>query len=230
MTRWARFGHRLQPISTLDSKKGKRNWRKTKTKTSEKDDDVNGFVAFQRKCKASQGTEARDERLEVEVKRERRREERRLKRQRQKLSSKVCFQCQQPGHEMADCPQAMENFESGAGICFCCGSTEHGMQHCTSRFAEGDLPFAKCFICGEMGHLSRSCSQNPRGLYAEGGSCRTCGSVEHYQRDCTKRLREEAGDAEATASMWRPGESVDALEPSPKPRPPSPKRAKVVIF
>jgi len=169
--------------------------------------------------------------LEEFVRKDRRREDRRLKRQQNKLNNRVCFNCRQRGHDLANCPEVVGDVDHGTGVCFKCGSTEHKVQQCKVKVAHGQFPFAKCFICGEVGHLSRSCPDNPRGLYPNGGCCNNCGSVEHYKKDCPE-LQQKKGLLEMTLPTLSSQTKVDEEPTLQRPRhsgPPT-KKTKVVKF
>lgn len=106
----------------------------------------------------------------------------------------LCFQCRQPGHELADCP-LKSGVDHVANICYCCGSTEHKLSDCSkyraSKKNDKNLPYAKCFICHKLGHLTRSCSSNEHGIFPKGGNCRLCNSVNHLSKDCPKSTEQE---------------------------------------
>lgn len=155
--------------------------------------------------------------LEEFVRKDARREARRLKRQEQKQQTLVCFNCRKPGHDLASCPQVVNDLDHGRGICFKCGSTEHKVNQCKAKVSHGQFPFAKCFICGQVGHLSRSCPDNPRGLYPNGGSCNHCGSVEHFKRDCPE-LQKKKGTMETTLSILDARTNVDEEPALKKPK------------
>ena len=126
------------------------------------------------------------------LKRERRRAEKTLARSK-KL---VCFNCRQPGHMLADCPNTenikMEDMPKAAGHCFKCGSLEHSSKDCKSKLRrENAYRFAVCFICKQEGHLAKACPDNPKGLYPNGGGCVFCGSVEHLKRDCPRKAEKD---------------------------------------
>merc|ERR1711892_341157 len=130
--------------------------------------------------------------LEATLKKERRIAEKTLARSK-KL---VCFNCREPGHMLADCPNAKaEDADMGhaaSGHCFKCGSLEHTSKYCKSKLKrENAYRFAVCFICKQEGHLAKACPDNPKGLYPKGGGCVFCGSVEHLKRDCPRKVEKD---------------------------------------
>lgn len=102
--------------------------------------------------------------------REGRSNRRRLDRKNERDSSRICFNCREPGHCVEQCPAVLKSNEVGTGICYKCGSTEHSVNRCKVRVEPGKYPYATCFICKEQGHLSKQCPDNPRGLYPNGTS------------------------------------------------------------
>merc|ERR1712198_725963 len=132
--------------------------------------------------------------MDEALKRERRKAEKTLARSK-KL---VCFNCREPGHMLADCPNkndlTRDTMPGAAGHCFKCGSLEHTSKDCKSKLKrENAYRFAVCFICKQEGHLAKACPDNPKGLYPNGGGCVFCGSAEHLKRDCPSKL-EMMGD------------------------------------
>jgi len=126
--------------------------------------------------------------LEATMKKERRIAEKGLARSK-KL---VCFSCREPGHMLADCPNAMTEVHAASGHCFKCGSLEHTSKDCKSKLKrENAYRFAVCFICKQEGHLAKTCPDNPNGLYPKGGGCVFCGSVEHLKRDCARKVEKD---------------------------------------
>jgi len=130
--------------------------------------------------------------MDEALKRERRKAEKTLARSK-KL---VCFNCREPGHMLADCPNkndvTCDTMPGAAGHCFKCGSLEHTSKDCKSKLKrENAYRFAVCFICKQEGHLAKACPDNPKGLYPNGGGCVFCGSVEHLKRDCPRKLEKD---------------------------------------
>jgi zinc finger CCHC domain-containing protein 9 len=104
------------------------------------------------------------EKLEREVRSNKRRERRQVERE----NKRVCYKCRKPGHSVNECPQIDNDTEQGTGICYKCGSTEHSVYNCKVKVEPGKYPYAKCFICNEIGHITKQCPDNPRGLYPNG--------------------------------------------------------------
>lgn len=130
--------------------------------------------------------------MDEALKRERRKAEKTLARSK-KL---VCFNCREPGHMLADCPNkndvTCDTMPGAAGHCFKCGSLEHTSKDCKSKLKrENAYRFAVCFICKQEGHLAKACPDNPKGLYPNGGGCVFCGSVEHLKRDCHRKVEKD---------------------------------------
>lgn len=132
------------------------------------------------------------EEMKEVLKRERRRAEKNLA----NSKKNVCYQCRQPGHILADCPQGGGGKNKKDRNCFKCGSKDHSSKECQSKLKGADAyRFAKCFVCGQDGHLAKSCPDNPRGLYPKGGGCRFCGSVEHLKSECPRKSEKDARSA-----------------------------------
>merc|ERR1711915_142580 len=142
-----------------------------------------------KKLKSSGATK---QEIDEAIKRERRRAEKTLARSK-KL---VCFNCREPGHMLADCPNkkdvTCDTMLGASGHCFKCGSLEHTSKDCKSKLKrENAYRFAVCFICKHEGHLAKACPDNPKGLYPKGGGCVFCGSVEHLKRDCPRKVEKD---------------------------------------
>jgi zinc finger CCHC domain-containing protein 9 len=198
-----------------------------------KEEDAKRLIKLQRDL-AAKG--ASGEELREALKLERRRAEKELARSKKS----VCFHCRQPGHVLADCPQAQKEQlkrskgDLHAGMCFKCGSTEHSSRDCASkRKGEDAFAFAVCFVCKERGHLAKACPDNPRGLYPKGGGCRFCGSVEHLKSECPRKVEKDARD-EIRAETINAGSLEDEPEikraRTQKKAAQSAKRSKVVTF
>ncbi|KAL0965291.1 hypothetical protein UPYG_G00279350 [Umbra pygmaea] len=205
-------------------------------KTEYDNEDVNGFKEYLRsrgsgmsKIGGSVWMEGLGEDVETALKKDQRREDRRIKRQSDKKSNMVCFKCRQPGHGLADCPEAEGDEELGVDICYRCGSTEHEIQRCRVKIdpALGEYPYAKCFICSKTGHLSSSCPDNPKGVYAAGGCCGLCGSVEHFQKNCPEH---QFSSNQVTVGWLSNNVSADYEDVYVPEKKASPKKAKIVVF
>lgn len=143
------------------------------------------------------------------IRKKRREEELKMRKEEKHL----CFKCRQPGHSMANCPQAGE--QDSSDICYFCGSAEHRLFECLkwkqSGKKEQNLPYAKCFICGKKGHLTRSCAKNENGVYPKGGKCIICGSVNHMVKDCSKNKDKEKPEEEMILKTYGDvSQSIDA--------------------
>ena len=147
---------------------------------------------LQKLHKQLKGTGMPKQELEAAMKKERRIAEKSLARSKKF----VCYNCREPGHMLADCPNAKaEESDLGhaaSGHCFKCGSLEHTSKDCKSKLKrENAYRFAVCFICKQEGHLAKACPDNPKGLYPKGGGCVFCGSVEHLKRDCPRKVEKD---------------------------------------
>ncbi|XP_066275046.1 zinc finger CCHC domain-containing protein 9-like [Branchiostoma lanceolatum] len=230
-TPWNKLKQDLPGKPSAKKRLGKRSNVSVPTTTARADGDLRN------KQREDNDSEQLDKQLQEVLVRTKRSEERRLKRIKKKTSSKVCYHCRQPGHEMSECPQMTGDVEQGTGICFRCGSTEHKSAKCAARnipeqTGKRDLPFAKCFICGESGHLARACPDNPRGLYPNGGCCKHCGSVEHHQWQCPNNTA--LGESEVIQVSTMDNHTSADLEVIPrakvKGQPPARKGPKIVKF
>jgi len=149
--------------------------------------------------------------IDVLIKKERRSCENELNR----IKKKVCLNCRQEGHWLAQCPKAnssgvkesaKENkqLKPNSGLCFKCGSLDHSSKECKSKLkGENAFRFAVCFICNEEGHLAKACPDNPKGLYPNGGGCIFCGSVEHLKRDCPRKVEKDSRSEVTVGTMSR---------------------------
>ncbi|KAI0722332.1 hypothetical protein C8T65DRAFT_628990 [Cerioporus squamosus] len=102
---------------------------------------------------------------------------------------RLCYNCRQPGHESAACPQPRS---VAAKQCYSCGGVGHIQAECPSLKQNSGQ---KCYNCGRFGHFARSC---PNGAF--GGrpappgrtlastlpaiKCYRCGGPNHMARDC----------------------------------------------
>jgi len=148
--------------------------------------------------------------IDVLIKKERRSCENELNR----MKKKVCLNCRQEGHWLAQCPRAnssgvketkeKKELKPNSGLCFKCGSLDHTSKDCKSKLkGENAFRFAVCFICNEEGHLAKACPDNPKGLYPKGGGCIFCGSVEHLKRDCPRKVEKDSRSEVRVGTMSR---------------------------
>merc|ERR1712037_438264 len=104
------------------------------------------------------------EEVKETLKRERRRAEKALARR----TKHVCFNCRQPGHDLAECPQASSGPKkptaaSSGKICFKCGSNEHTSRDCESRLKGADaFAFATCLYARRRDTWPRRARTTPR--------------------------------------------------------------------
>lgn len=126
----------------------------------------------------------------------------------------LCYQCRQPGHTLANCPQAGN--EDSVDICYFCGSSEHKLSDCgkyksASKKKEQTLPYAKCFICNKKGHLTSKCKDNEKGVFPKGGKCIICGSIDHMVKDCARNKDKDKPEEEINLKTYNDlSYSVDA--------------------
>ena len=148
-----------------------------------------------------------DTEIRIIIRKKRREEENKV----HKEMKHLCFNCRQPGHSLANCPQAGD--EESSDICYFCGSSEHKLSECNKYKSSGrkqeNLPFAKCFICKKNGHLTSSCKDNQNGVFPKGGKCLICGSVNHLVKDCNKSKDKEKQE-EINLKTYDSAYSVDA--------------------
>ncbi|KAG0152009.1 hypothetical protein CROQUDRAFT_36121, partial [Cronartium quercuum f. sp. fusiforme G11] len=114
--------------------------------------------------------------------------------------SRLCFNCKQPGHESATCPNPRT---ADAKQCYSCSGIGHLAMDCPSVKVAGpgfQAGGQKCYTCGRFGHISRMCSQAGFNNGSRGGypgasfkprlapgqviQCYKCQGMNHYARDC----------------------------------------------
>ncbi|XP_022672229.1 zinc finger CCHC domain-containing protein 9-like isoform X2 [Varroa jacobsoni] len=154
--------------------------------------------------KAMRAKDKTAQEIREEIRRFRRKEELAYR----KLCLKACLHCRQPGHKVADCPQAPR-----VGICYKCGASDHTSANCL-QVAGDSYMFAACFVCGEQGHISRECPKNEKGAFPKGGGCRFCGSNKHKKQDCpdrkaAKRINNEEQDEVVADVLTNDKDSAD---------------------
>ncbi|KZV68133.1 hypothetical protein PENSPDRAFT_582816 [Peniophora sp. CONT] len=110
---------------------------------------------------------------------------------------RLCYNCRQPGHESAACPQPRT---VATKQCYSCGGVGHIQAECPSlRLAGGNQ---KCYNCGRFGHIARQCPNaagaGPGGFASRAPppgrgldraalppvKCYRCGGPNHMARDC----------------------------------------------
>jgi Arginine methyltransferase-interacting protein, contains RING Zn-finger len=133
-------------------------------------------------------------------------------------ASKICFNCRQKGHTVADCPQSKNDGEKKKSpvVCYKCGLSDHALKDCKHlskeekdlmkkggriNYTAMELPFAECFICKEIGHLSSQCEKNENGLYVKGGCCKQCGSKKHLYKFCPELEKKENIEKESVGDV-----------------------------
>jgi len=112
---------------------------------------------------------------------------------------RLCYNCRQPGHESAACPQPRT---VSAKQCYSCGGVGHIQAECPSLRVQGANQ--KCYSCGRVGHIARACPGGAGGANANGSfatrapppgrslntaalppvKCFRCGGLNHMSRDC----------------------------------------------
>ncbi|TDZ55053.1 DNA-binding protein HEXBP [Colletotrichum trifolii] len=82
---------------------------------------------------------------------------------------RACYNCGQPGHNKADCPEPRKAFD---GTCKGCGEEGHMRRECPHA------PPMTCRVCGEEGHMRKDCPSKPPDV------CRNCLEEGHAVVDC----------------------------------------------
>lgn len=111
--------------------------------------------------------------------------------------ARLCFNCKQPGHESAACPNPRT---ADAKQCYQCSGIGHLAVDCPSVKVGGQgfqSGGQKCYTCGRMGHISRMCNQAGNNYHAQRSNyskprlapgqviqCYKCQGMNHYARDC----------------------------------------------
>ncbi|KAK5796065.1 hypothetical protein VI817_005350 [Penicillium citrinum] len=85
-----------------------------------------------------------------------------------------CYNCGEPGHSKADCPEPRKQ----TGACYNCGEEGHSKADCP----EPRKQTGACFNCGDTGHSKADCPE-PR---KQTGACYNCGEEGHNKVNCPK--------------------------------------------
>jgi cellular nucleic acid-binding protein len=111
-------------------------------------------------------------------------------------SEKVCFNCNNPGHEKKDCPHPKasdqmnrnrrkeENFKTI--ICYNCKGRDHGSNRCPTPIMNNlfestrlQLEKKKCYTCGGIGHMSPDHKESSNGRYDNFNQGRRINNLNH---------------------------------------------------
>ena len=126
----------------------------------------------------------------------------------------TCFNCNQEGHIIKDCPLNRGESERRSQTCFLCNQEGHFKQDCPNKL-KNPQPAGQqrlCYLCNQPGHLKQECpNKNPKPLQertaTSSRACYKCNQPGHLAKDCPDREErvDDSSDRQLCYLCHQPG-------------------------